>query len=115
MKIAYIAHPINGNIKSNLANIIRIVREINISESGTVPFVPYYADILALDDNNLLERNRGIINDIELLERGFVDEIRLYGSKISKGMIAEIKLAKKHKIPIRAMNYKTVRDYKKLF
>lgn len=112
-KIVYIAHPISGDIQANLADLIRILRVINtdkhpergykfnLETDGThfpfnfeniVPLAPYYADILALDDNNPLERKRGIENDIALINSGVFDELWLTGDKISFGMSEEIKL-----------------------
>lgn len=93
MKIAYIAHPVGGDVKRNIAKIIAICREINLTEPNTVPFVPYLSDLYALDDDNKAERIRGIANDIAVLKSGMVNEIRLYGNTISNGMAAEIKLA----------------------
>ncbi len=60
MRIAYIAHPIGGDVKNNLASIRKIVREINLFEADTVPFVPYYADVVSMDDNVKSERERGL-------------------------------------------------------
>ena len=100
MKIAYIAHPISGDPKGNLEKINKIIRTINLSEPNVVPFAPYYADIMALDDNIPEERERGIKNDIELMKRGFIDEVRLYGDRISNGMLAEVKLAIRLRIDV---------------
>lgn len=86
MKIAYIAHPISGDIESNLADLRRIVRKINLEYPDVVPFVPYYADIVSLDDNLAEERARGIKNDMEIIRRGIPDEVWLTGPRISYGM-----------------------------
>lgn len=104
MKVAYIAHPVSGDVKGNIAKIIAIVREINLTEPDVIPFVPYLADLYALDDNNPAERQRGIKNDIALLKRGFIDELRLYGNRISNGMRAEIDLAEEMDIPVLGMS-----------
>ena len=104
MKKAYIAHPVSGDVKGNIEKIIAIVREINISEPEVVPFVPYLADLYALNDDILEERTRGIKNDIHLLKSGFIDEVRLYGNRISNGMQAEIELAEEMEIPVVAMS-----------
>jgi len=85
MKIAYIAHPVGGDVKNNIQKILKIVRDINLKEPETVPFAPYLSDIMAMDDSIQEERNRGIKNDIHILESGLVDEIRLYGDRISTG------------------------------
>ena len=104
MKIVYIAHPISGNIKGNLKKIQAIARKINLTEPDCVPFAHYFLDCHCLNDDVPEERARGIKNDIALMEAGFIDEIRLYGDKISKGMKAEIELGKSLGIPIISMN-----------
>jgi len=111
MKIAYIAHQISGNIEENLNIIAQIAREINLKEPETVPFVPYFLDCIMLDDDNPDERARGIKNDHAILGSGMVNELRLYGPTISKGMIEEIVLAKKHGIIIVPMTSATKREY----
>lgn len=97
MKIVYIAHPIGAKTKEgielNLADLRRIVRKINLEHNDIVPFVPYYADIVSMDDNILAERERGIKNDKAILEAGFIDELWLTGDRISNGMIAERNIA----------------------
>lgn len=100
MKIVYIAHPISGDIEGNLADLRRIVRKINMEFPDVVPFVPYYADIVSLDDNIPEERERGIKNDIAILKSGCVDEVWLTGERISNGMAAEKDLASKLGIPV---------------
>ena len=100
MKIAYIAHPVSGDVKRNIEKIIKICRQINLEEPETVPFVPYLSDLYALDDSVPEERERGIKNDIHLLNSGLIDELRLYGEKISFGMQCEIEVANKNNIPV---------------
>lgn len=100
MKIIYIAHPISGDIEGNLYKIRKIVREICLTNADVVPFVPYYVDIVSLDDNNPIERQRGIENDKEIFQRGIIDEVWIYGDKISNGMKAEIQLAYSLNIPV---------------
>lgn len=102
MKIAYIAHPISGDIDGNIIKILAIIKHINLNEPDTVPFAPYLTDCLALDDNIPEQRSRGIYNDIALFHRGVIDEVRLYGSKISNGMKAEVDLAMELGIPVLA-------------
>lgn len=115
MKIAYIAHPIGGDVINNLDKVKEIARQINLTEPETVPFAPYFLDCFALHDEIPEERARGIKNDTYLLEFGFVDELRLYGDRISSGMHAEILIALREHIEIVAMTEGTKRDYKALF
>jgi len=100
MIIAYIAHPISGDIEANLADLQRIVRRINLEHPDVVPFVPYYADIVSMDDNIPEERSRGIKNDTEIIRRGIPDEVWLTGERISAGMAMEVLAAKQSGIAI---------------
>jgi len=111
MKIAYIAHPISGDIAGNLKKIEAIGREINLNEPDMVPFAPYYFDCNTLNDDIEEERERGIKNDIALFKKGFIDELRLYGDRISKGMEHEIKLCWELKIMIVPMTIETLNQY----
>ncbi len=114
MKIAYIAHPIGGDLRGNLEKIGEIGRRINLTEPNIVPFAPYYFDCYTLDDRILKERERGIKNDVCLIKRGFIDEVRLYGDHISKGMMAEINLAHDLKIPVIPMTKETKKQLREL-
>lgn len=110
MRIAYIAHPIGGDVVKNLSLLCDIVKEVNDKEPETVPFVPYYADVVALDDDNPIQRERGFKNNLEIISRGLVDELRLYGPRISHGMEVEIKRALMHEIPVKAMSSKLEKE-----
>jgi hypothetical protein len=105
--VVYIAHPISGMVDANLLCIRAIVRKINTDpqHADIVPFAPYISDALALNDTNAAERERGLQNDIELLTRpGVVDELWLYGPRLSEGMKLEVKAAVQMGIPIRVMS-----------
>ena len=114
MKIAYIAHPISGDIKGNLEKIRQIVREINMKEPNILPFAPYWVDCHALDDTIQKERERGIKNDCEFFVRKSFDELWLYGNNISNGMIEEVKLAHKMNIPVIGKTFVTSMWYFKI-
>lgn len=112
MKIVYIAHPISGDIKGNLEKIRLICREINLTRPDVVPFAPYWFDCHALDDTVPAERDRGIKNDHEFLTRGFIDEMWLYGDRISFGMSCEVKLAREQNIPVIGQTIETSEQLK---
>lgn len=111
MKIAYIAHPISGDIEGNLRKIEDIGRRINLNEPEVVPFAHYFFDCYALDDNIPEERERGIKNDIALMRKGFIDEVRLYGNTISRGMAHEVDLALELGIEVVPMTEATKREF----
>ena len=110
MKIVYIAHPISGDIAGNLEKVRQIIRHINITEWDVLPFAHYFVDCYALDDKTPEERERGIKNDIALMRAGFIDELWLFGDRISNGMRHEIKLAKELGIKIVAMTKETAKE-----
>lgn len=102
MIICYIAHPIGGDVEANLADLRRIVRKINLrGDRGIVPFVPYYADVVSLDDNAPDERDRGLKNQIAILRSGVVNQLWLTGDRISAGMEDERRLALELGIEVR--------------
>lgn len=104
MKIVYIAHPISGNIQRNLELVRLIVRHLNLTDSSILPFAPYWLDCHALNDNNPVERDRGILNDKVLLP--LCNELWVYGDYIkSRGCQAEIVLARFCKIEIKIKDY----------
>lgn len=100
MKIAYISHPVAGDVENNIIKILNIVREINLTEPDIVPFVPYLADIQALDDSNTEERDRGFKNIAQMFRRKSFDELRIYGNKITAGILIEINLSLENRIPV---------------
>lgn len=111
-RIAYIAHPIGGDVEDNLRSLRRVIYNINKYEKDVVPFCPYYADVVSLDDNDPLQRARGIENDMAILKRpGMVDELRLYGERISEGMRDEIIVAVNMGIPILCASQKLYTEY----
>jgi hypothetical protein len=100
MKIIYIAHPITGNVKSNVEKVVSIAREINLSHPHICPIAPNILDLQAMNPDVLTERNRGVRNGIELIERKVMDEIWFYGEELSKGMRYELMRATELGIPV---------------
>lgn len=100
MKIAYIAHPIGGDVQGNLKKIRAIVRSINLNEPRVTPFAPYVADVESLNDDDPKERARGFKNNYAYFRKGMVDELRVYGDHISPGVQNEIDMARQHGVPI---------------
>ena len=100
MRIVYICHPISGDIYQNHLKVRKIIRDLNMSNPDIVPFAPYLIDLLCMDDCIPEERARGIRNDEALFRAKFIDEVWLYGDRISIGMQHEIELANELGIPV---------------
>lgn len=101
MKIIYIAHPVGGDVDANLGKIASIVRILNLNSQEIIPFTPYYADCVALDDDNEMHRARGFKNNEEFFSRRIVDELWVFGKIISPGMQQEIEFARNAGIPVK--------------
>lgn len=99
MKVVYIAHPIGGDVENNVKKVLDIVAKLNISRNEIVPFAPYIVDVLSLDDSDPNDRKRGFLNNRHLFEN-CVEEVWLFGEKISAGMQTEIEWANELNIPI---------------
>jgi hypothetical protein len=112
MKIIYIAHPISGDVKGNLEKIRQIARDITLKFDDVVAFAPYWFDCHFLNDDDAAERARGIKNDREFFKRKVIDEVWLYGDKISKGMREEIILAHDLGIIVVPMSEATREQYR---
>lgn len=98
-KIVYIAHPVGESVKENLLELSRIYKILSIEDS-VVPFIPYYATVTSLDDKDPKLRSIGFNHNLEIFKTGIIDEVWLYGVKISVGMQKEINWAKELCIPV---------------
>lgn len=90
LKIVYVAHPISGDLRDNLKDIQRIIVLLNKKYKNTVFSVPYFGDVMSLDDSYANDRRRGMRNCMALIDTGAFDELWLTGDHISKGMQAEM-------------------------
>lgn len=104
MKIVYIAHPIGGDVDNNVKKVLEIVKHINLSYPKVTPFAPYIVDVLALNEANPEERKRGFKNNKALFESRIIDQVWLYGERVSGGMEIEIDWAKSLGIPVISMS-----------
>lgn len=101
MKVVYICHPIGGAVRANIKLILQIVKRLNLDENpSVVPYAPYLADVLAMDDSNDKHRAKGLANSAELFARRVIDEVWVYGNSITDGMHTEIVWAKAVEIPV---------------
>jgi hypothetical protein len=100
MKVIYICHPVSNDVAGNLEKIKAIAREINLTEANVCPIAPYTLELSCLSDSDRFERNRGVRNGIELIERKIFDELWLFGDFISPGMRFEIMKCNELGIPV---------------
>lgn len=105
-KVVYIAHPISGDVYNNCQKVVRIVEAINRKKPNVQPFAPYIVDLLALNNKKEEDKELGMMNNLELIRRGFVDELWVFGDKISKGMKQEIDIARENNIPVKIKDEK---------
>lgn len=90
MTIAYICHPISGDVTGNVEKIKDIMRNIVRHEPDVMPFAPYLTALEILDDAEPKERALGMAWNRQLIAAGFIHELRLYGDRVSDGMRQEV-------------------------
>lgn len=112
VKTVFVAHPISGDVKGNMKKVLKLCAEIHTR--NIIPIVPYLISLQYLNDEVVEDRELGMAANHECFYRGYVDELWLFGNRISKGMIEEIKLAREMGIPVIAKTRGTRWDVKRL-
>ena len=112
-KTVFIGHPIGGDVEGNMKKVLKICLEVH-RIPGVVPVVPYIASLQYLNDEVVEDRMLGMEANHECFYRGYVDELWLFGNRISIGMKGEILLARKVGVPIIAKTEGTKRDLEQL-
>ena len=97
LPVVYIAHPVSGDVETNLAAAARWVRWAAV-HMGVAPVAPYIEMCAAMDDSDPEERAIGMRADHAILAK--CDEVWLCGDRISEGMIGERDLANDLGIPV---------------
>jgi hypothetical protein len=114
MKTVFIAHPISGDVRYNLRRVLDICEAIHRSNTDArkkiVPVAPYIGSLMYLDDDVWEEHELGVEASHECFRRKFVDELWLFGDRISAGMREEIELARRFDIPVIPKTKETARE-----
>lgn len=111
-KVVFIAHPISGDISGNIKKVLGICKTLHTSE--LIPVAPYLVSLQYLNDDIPEERDLGIAANFEMFHRHVVDEVWLFGDRISIGMKHEIGLARELNIPVFTQTEGTRRDLENL-
>ena len=99
MKTVYVAHPLRGDVKENIARASYICRGIARGTANVIPFSPIHA-FGFLDVHGCQKQAMEFC--FKLLST--VDELWIFGDyEKSEGCLMEIGFAKDHDIPIRFM------------
>lgn len=97
-KTIFIGHPIGGDIKGNIEKVLKICLELHTK--GIIPVAPYLVSLQYLDDEVAEDRELGMEANHECFRRRYVDELWLFGDRISSGMRQEVVLARAMGIPV---------------
>ncbi len=92
----------------NMEKVIAICEQVR--KQGHTPIAPYLLSFPQADGGVIENRELGVWANLTSFERGYVDELWLYGDSISEGMKIEVALAKKLGIPVVAKSEGTQRD-----
>ena len=77
----------------------------------TLSFVPYLADAFVLDDNNFHHRHIAAENCKRIVRHNIVNELWLYGDKISDEMKDLCRICKIKEVPIVPRNLTTYHEW----
>ncbi|HYE22786.1 MAG TPA: hypothetical protein VD998_04325 [Verrucomicrobiae bacterium] len=108
MLIVYVAHPIGGNVTVNMASVKAIVDRMFNDRPEVYPIAPYLFALERLDDSKAEDRRRGIAINKLYFDRRFIDEVWLFGNRVSSGMWEEVRWARRLRIPVVPMNNKVL-------
>ncbi|MEJ2905050.1 hypothetical protein WAE58_21575 [Pedobacter panaciterrae] len=100
-KIVYIAHPIGGDVEANLKSIQEIYLAISRNHPGVIPFCPYYATIMSLDDSVPNDHETGMDHNKIFFERKVFQELWWF-TRISSGVGKELGWCDEFNIPYSA-------------
>jgi hypothetical protein len=95
MKLVYVCSPLRGDIERNIQNANEYCRIA--AQMGVIPLAPHTIFTQYLDDTVPNQREQGLKMGLELLLK--CDELWFFGTDVSEGMGAEIKLAQQNGIP----------------
>lgn len=112
MKTVFIGHPIGGDIKGNAQKVLKICAEVHTKD--VIPVAPYLISLQYLNDEVIEDRELGMEANHECFRRRYVDELWLFGDRISSGMQKEVQLAKEMGIPVVPKTEGTRRDLEQL-
>lgn len=112
-KTVFVGHPIAGDVSGNVGKVVAICKEIHTKD--IIPVAPYLGLLQYLDDEVVEDRELGFDANLEYFRRGFIDELWLYGDRISSGMKEEVDLALELGIPTILKTESVMRDFIKDF
>lgn len=107
MKFVYVCSPLRGDIETNVRRAHGYCRFV--IQQGALPLAPHAIFTAVLDDTIPQERQLGMALGLELMKR--VDELWVFGKRITEGMRSEIEVAEERNIPIRYFDERCEKSY----
>lgn len=108
MKTVFIAHPVSGDIQGNVRRVLDICKKVH--SENIIPVAPYLVSLQYLNDGAAEDRELGIAANLEAFHRGYIDELWLFGERVSAGMEQEVRLALELGIPVIPQTVGTKKD-----
>lgn len=97
MKMVYICSPYRGDTEKNTKNVKRYCLFTSLERK--IPVAPHLYFTQFLDDGSSLERYEGTQMGLELMQ--YCEEMRIYCTELTEGMIAEIRRARELNLKLR--------------
>lgn len=111
-KTVFIGHPISGDVRGNTKKVLYICKQIH--RGSIIPVAPYLVSLRYLNDEVAEDRALGIEANLEAFHRRYIDELWLFGDRISAGMEQEVRIALELNVPVIPQTDGTKRDLTKL-
>ena len=87
MKIVYLAHPVAGDVESNLERAKRWMKWVETHHPSFAVIADWIIECQIWDDSNPEHRAAGFRRNLAIIER--CDELWLVGPRVSSGMAKE--------------------------
>ena len=111
-KTVFIAHPMTGDHEGNTRKIVEICRLVHSED--VIPVHPSFTTRRYFTEDPR-DRELAKAHIEEYFKRGMVDEVWLYGDRITAGMRREIALAEKYNVRVVAHSLETAMQMKNRF
>lgn len=92
-EVWYVAHPVSGDVKGNIQNVIRWIHWLTLNDPSRVYIAPWVAEVQAFDKDiggaepDAAFYDRVLADDCDVVRH--LDGVLMVGGKVSRGMALE--------------------------
>lgn len=86
-EVFYVAHPVSGDIKENVANVVAWIKWLTLNDPSRVYIAPWVAEVMAFEGAGEIDPgfyDRVLADDVTVVRK--LNGVLMVGGKISRGM-----------------------------